>query len=379
VDTAKAKPSARRLRVATFPSERVVSELGLLESLVEQSSDALIALDLGGTVLCWNRAACEVFGDEPAEAVGGTLEDLVVLPEEREQARAHWAAAPKWGSGAFEATRRRKDGTVIQVKGSERVVRDAQGRPLFIAMNQREVTQLTHLKSEFLANMDHELRSPLNAIIGFADLMFQGKVGAPSTLHKEYLGDILNSSHQLLQLITDVLAVAKVDSGKMEFRPEPVQPSKVIGEVQNILRGFAASKRIQVYAEVDATLSLVVLDPAKLKQVIYSYLSNALKFTAEGGKVVIRALGDDDGALRIEVEDSGIGISHAELPRLFVEFQQLGVGAAKKYAGAGLGLALTKRIVEAQGGSVSVRSEPGRGSVFSAVLPRKLAAAATPT
>src|SRR5207302_1178719 len=226
------------------------------------------------------------------------------------------------------------------------------------------------LKSEFLANMSHELRTPLNGIIGFAELMHGGKVGPVSDPHKEYLGDILTSSRHLLQLINDVLDLARVEAGRMEFNPEPVDLAKIVGEVRDGLRTMAATKRIQVKMEIDPGLTGVTGDQAKLKQLLYNYLSNALKFTPDGGQVTVRVLPEQADTYRIEVEDTGIGIRPEDLGRLFVEFQQLDAGAAKKYQGTGLGLALTKRIVEAQSGKVGVRSAPGTGSVFFAVLPR---------
>src|SRR5438128_1689919 len=124
--------------------------------------------------------------------------------------------------------------------------------------------------------MSHELRTPLNGIIGFAELMHDGKVGPVSDDHKEYLGDILVSSRHLLQLINDVLDLAKVESGKMEFRPEPVDLAKLVGEVRDILRTLTAKKRIRLAVEVDPSLTDVEADPAKLKQILYNYLSNAI-------------------------------------------------------------------------------------------------------
>jgi len=234
----------------------------------------------------------------------------------------------------------------------------------------RRVQEATRLKSEFLANMSHELRTPLNAIIGFAELMHDGKVGAVSPLHRECLADILTSSHHLLQLINDVLDLSKVEAGKMEFRPERVEVAKLVGEVKDILRGLSAKKRIELAVEIDPALGEVVLDPGKLKQVLYNYLSNALKFTPEGGRVSVRAHLEPGGRFRLEVADTGVGIRPEDLGRLFVEFQQLDASASKAHAGTGLGLALTKRIVEAQEGTVGVSSVVGQGSVFHAVLPR---------
>jgi signal transduction histidine kinase/DNA-binding response OmpR family regulator len=237
----------------------------------------------------------------------------------------------------------------------------------------RRVQEATRLKSEFLANMSHELRTPLNAIIGFAELMHDGKVGPVSEQHVEFLGDILTSSRHLLQLINDVLDLSKVEAGKMEFRPEPVDLERLVFEVQGILRTMSAKKRIRVSAEVSPEVGTVVLDPGKLKQVLYNYLSNALKFTPEGGRVEIRARPHGPDHFELEVEDTGIGIRPEDVGRLFAEFQQLDASSSKAHPGTGLGLALTKRMVEAQAGHVGVRSTPGSGSLFFAVLPRVFA------
>jgi CheY-like chemotaxis protein/anti-sigma regulatory factor (Ser/Thr protein kinase) len=227
--------------------------------------------------------------------------------------------------------------------------------------------------------MSHELRSPLNGIIGFSELMYDGKAGPTSAIHKEYLGDILTSSRHLLQLINDVLDLAKVESGKMEFQSEPLNLEKVAGEVRDTLRTVAAQKQIVVRIEVDPTLSGIMADQSKLKQVLYNYLSNALKFTPNQGQVTLRFRPEDAETFRIEVDDTGIGIKAEDLGRLFTEFQQLDSSTAKKYQGTGLGLALIKRIVEAQGGHVGVRSTVDKGSIFFAVLPLVFSKTSVPT
>jgi len=238
-----------------------------------------------------------------------------------------------------------------------------------------QALRANRLKSEFLANMSHELRTPLNSIIGFAELMRDGRVGPIAAQHKEYLGDILTSGRHLLELINDVLDLAKVEAGRLEFHPQAVAIPKLVAEVKGIVRALAARKRVVVEEELDPEVEQVVLDPGKLKQVLYNYLSNAVKFTEEGGRVVIRVKSEGEGAFAIEVEDSGIGIEAEEQGLLFSDFYQLDAGPGKRQAGTGLGLALTKKIVEAQGGRVGVRSQLGQGSCFSAVLPRRAAAA----
>ncbi|HZJ64358.1 MAG TPA: ATP-binding protein [Kofleriaceae bacterium] len=234
--------------------------------------------------------------------------------------------------------------------------------------------EANRLKSEFLAAMSHELRTPLNTIIGFSELIFYDRVAHDSPEHHEFMGDILASGRHLLQLINDVLDLAKVEAGKLEFRPEPVVVESVIAEVTSVLRTLSLQKRIRVQVEADRSIEVIVIDPARFKQVLYNYLSNALKFTPEGGSIVVRTCPESPDSFRLEVEDSGIGIAPEQIQRLFVEVEQLGTAAAagaRKPARSGLGLVLTRRIVEAQGGTVGVRSSLGQGSVFHAVLPRE--------
>jgi PAS domain S-box-containing protein len=237
------------------------------------------------------------------------------------------------------------------------------------AQNQR-VMEATRLKSEFLANMSHELRTPLNGIIGFAEILHDGRVGPLTAEQKLFLGDVLSSGQHLLRLINDILDLSKVEAGKLEFRPESLSLERVIGEVLGVLRATINARGVQVTIEVDPRLDSVFLDASRLKQVLYNYISNALKFTPEGGRVMVRARPTPaPGNFRLEVEDTGIGIAPEDLNRLFIEFQQLDSGAAKRHGGTGLGLALTKRLVEAQGGTIGVESVVGQGSVFYAILP----------
>ena len=243
-----------------------------------------------------------------------------------------------------------------------------------LAKTQRQAEELTRAgayKSQFLANMSHELRTPLNAILGFTQLLHEGEVGPLTEQQSEFLGNVLTSGRHLLRLINDVLDLAKVESGKLDFRPESIDLDQTIGEVCAILRTTAVERQVRVEITVDPAIGRVVLDPARLKQVLYNYLSNALKFSPAGSVVTVGAVPEGAYLFRLEVRDTGAGIQPEDLSRLFVEFQQLDAGATKKHAGTGLGLALTKRIVEAQGGTVGVRSTPGAGSVFHAVLPRR--------
>jgi len=240
----------------------------------------------------------------------------------------------------------------------------------------RRIRQANRQLGDFLAATAHDLRTPLNSIIGFAELLVDGRVPAGSPEYKEFTGDILAGGRHLLQLINDILDLAKIEAGKLEFRPQPMGVEATIAQVTKLLRTMARQKRITITVEAGPPIGVVELDPLRFTQVLNNFVSNALKFTPEGGRVVIRATDEPPASFRIEVEDSGIGIAPEQLARLFLDYEQLDDGAGR-VQGTGLGLALTRRLVEAQGGTVGVRSTPGAGSAFFAILPRKAPAPAT--
>jgi len=242
----------------------------------------------------------------------------------------------------------------------------------------RRIEEANRLKSRFLANMSHELRSPLNAIIGFSDLLHAAGASLPRDKARQFVDHIRTSGRHLLQLINDVLDLSKVESGKFEFFPERVDLGGLVEEIRDVLFTQIQTRRLKVELEVAPAVAAVTTDPSRLKQALFNYLSNAIKFTGEGGRISVRALPQGPASFRIEVEDTGVGIAAADLPRLFVEFQQLDSGYTKHHQGTGLGLALTRRLIEAQGGSVGVSSVPGRGSVFHLTLPLLPQARATP-
>jgi PAS domain S-box-containing protein len=378
-------------------NEELSDTTDFLNSILQSSTEySIIAIDLAGNILAWNEGARRIYGYSVEEMVGSQTMEVLYAPEEVTSGKVAQALEMVRETGKFEGEfeRLRKSGERFPARVTITLRRDGAGRPIGYALiskdiseekaleeqlkrkNQeieeqyRRVREANRLKSEFLANMSHELRTPLNAIIGFSELMHDGKVGPVSEEHREYLGDILASSRHLLQLINDILDLSKVESGKMDFYPEAIDVAKLVGEVRDILRTLAAEKRIAIDVTVEPAVSEVFADPSKLKQVLYNYLSNALKFTPDEGRIRVAVLTETSETFRLEVQDTGIGIRSEDLARLFVEFQQLDASAAKKYPGTGLGLALTKRIVEAQSGRVGVESEVGKGSTFFAVLPR---------
>ena len=228
--------------------------------------------------------------------------------------------------------------------------------------------QASECKSRFLASLSHELRTPLNAIVGFAQMFHDGALGPVTDVQRECLGDMLNCSDHMLSLISHVIDLTKIETGKMTFQYQQISLVKIIRDSIASLQPIADSKRIVVEFLSDCAVDTVEGDPASVKQVLYNYLSNALKFTPSDGRVQVSVIMETDTFYRIGVRDSGCGIAANDLPRLFVEFAQLHA-ADQSQGGSGLGLAITRRIAEAQGGYVGAESVLGRGSLFYAVLP----------
>jgi len=269
-----------------------------------------------------------------------------------------------------EASAARLVGIVADVTAM-RTAEQARQQSVWLAAENRRVQEGSRLKSLFLANMSHELRTPLNAIIGFADLLNMSGRTVDAAREREWLQHIASSGRHLLDMINDVLDLSKVEAGKMDFHPEPVDLAAIVDDVMATVAVLAGPRALSLTSSIAPELRGLVLDPARLKQVLLNYLSNAIKFTPPGGHIELRMLGEGPRLWRLEVADTGPGIAPDRIGHLFVEFQQLDDGLTKRHQGTGLGLALTRRLVEAQGGRVGVYSEPGQGSRFYAVLPRR--------
>ena len=232
----------------------------------------------------------------------------------------------------------------------------------------RELEAASQHKSEFLANMSHELRTPLNAIIGFSEVLSERMFGDLNEKQEEYLKDIHASGQHLLSLINDILDLSKIEAGRMELEVTDVDLPTAIENALVLVRERAGRRGIDLHQALDQRLGTIRGDERKIKQVLLNLLSNALKFTPEGGRIDIRA-GLVGGMAEITVTDTGVGIAPEDQEAIFEEFRQVGT-AAKKVEGTGLGLALSRKFIELHGGRIWVKSRVGAGSMFTFTLPR---------
>jgi len=235
-----------------------------------------------------------------------------------------------------------------------------------------QLEEASRHKSEFLANMSHELRTPLNSIIGFSEFLQQQTVGPLTAKQARYVGHIQQSGKHLLQLINDILDLSKVEAGKFVLEPQALPVATTLEDILVIARGLAHQKAQSIELEIEPDLPPLQADPVRFKQILFNLLSNAVKFTPSQGRItlVARRASAAGELLEVCVTDTGIGIKAEDLPRLFQEFVQLEAAATKRHEGTGLGLALTKRLVELHGGRIRAESAgEGRGSSFTVLLP----------
>lgn len=248
----------------------------------------------------------------------------------------------------------------------------------------RSAEAANRAKSEFLANMSHELRTPLNHIIGFTELVLDKNFGELNATQEEFLGDVKASSHHLLALINDILDLSKVEAGKQDLELKAVNLSSLLENSLVMIKEKALKHSIKLELKVNGLADIIQADERKVKQIVYNLLSNAVKFTPDGGtiRVIARQANDTRGApiesalrapgpfVEIAVHDTGIGIQPEDLARIFSPFEQGENSARRKYQGTGLGLSLTRSLVELHGGAIWVESAgENKGSVFHVVIP----------
>jgi PAS domain S-box-containing protein len=359
-----------------------------LEALVRAAPIAIVGIDMDGKVLSWYGGAERMFGWSASEMVDRPLAN--VPPEKQEEFHALRTRVLHGDSViGLETQRVRKDGSRIDVSISYAPLHDRAGKTVGATIVYQDVTErrlafeqrqareaadaANRAKSNFLANMSHELRTPLNAIIGFSELLEDDSLGTLNERQKRYVSNVRTSGLHLLQLVNDILDLAKIEAGRLVLGPESINLNTLLHDMQRGLEPLAVAKRQSLLLEIPEELPPVIADRSKVKQILYNLLSNAIKFTKDGGRVGVRAKYSQGVHRQPQVEivvwDTGIGIAPENLKRVFLEFEQLDSSYVRQQEGTGLGLALTQRLVEAHGGRIWVESTVGKGSTFTFVLP----------
>ena len=398
-------------------SERKRSEKALQESekryrgVVEFQTDKINRCDLNGTITFVNETFCRLLGKKYEDLVGQKLQSVMSKEDYEQVKTARAGLSPDNLITRNETYHEKPNGETFWFEWEDQLILDSLGNPFEYQGVGHDITELkraqeelskehrnlektvetrtlelreslrkvedanllldqaNRAKTRFLSSMSHELRTPLNGILGFADLLHGQFFGELNEKQSGYVNQIDSSGKHLLSLINDLLDMAKIDSDSPELELEEVPPAEFIDTTVSMLSSQFKKKSIGVKTSIEPALPAARADIRKCKQIMLNLLSNALKYTPEGGRVEIRAFKDGGSRLRVEVRDTGIGIEEKELDKVFSEFHQVDRVRDEQMGGTGLGLALTRRLVEMHGGEIGVESEAGKGSMFWFTLP----------
>jgi PAS domain S-box-containing protein len=394
-------------RVKTGSAQGLTGESDLamrFSTLLEVAPDAILEVDGSGKIVLVNQTAEKMFGYSRQEMLGMNVDALVpaAMRHSHSQHRTFYgthAQTRPMGIG-LELRAQRKDGSLLPVEISLspnpgpdgmrviavvrditvrkriedklRAVQDSYNAELTAKNEQlearnRDIEKANRLKTEFLASMSHELRTPLHTIIGFAELLSEGIEGPLGPKQQRFLGHILQDSRHLLELINEVLDISKIESGKLQLQIGAIEFPGCFEEVVNGIQRQAEQKNIHL--EIDNQFTEIIFaDRLRLKEVLYNLLTNAVKFTPEGGRVWVHVK-SEDGWLQVTVGDTGIGIAPEEQDHIFEKFYQVGATTKGTREGTGLGLPITRQLIQLHGGKVWLESKLGEGSRFHFTLP----------
>jgi PAS domain S-box-containing protein len=303
-----------------------------------------------GTTLAAGKPV--VFDTETSDRTGQTRNHIIVrfpIYDERHKLLAV-------GSIATDITDRKRLEAALREQAAERE------QLVESYARQREAAETANrAKSEFLAHMSHELRTPLNAVIGFADMIANQMLGPQSPKYFEYAEDISRSAHHLLSVISDILDVSKIESGRLELELAMHHPQDLVDDSLRLVRGRAREAGLKLVNRLDAGLPELCVDARAIKQVLINLLGNAMKFTPNGGSIIVSGGRTDDGGMTLTVADTGIGIAPENLPRVFEPFWQADAGV-RRIEGSGLGLSICRKLIELHGGTITVQSTPQQGT-----------------
>jgi PAS domain S-box-containing protein len=353
-------------------------------AIIESSPDALWILDPSGTILDTNPQGCRLAGLTREELVGANLQEFVP-PETLVGLQELVSVVLARGMGSRDLTFTQRDGTLMHVNASvlaltldgqqvilsfiRNISRRVQAEQALVFAKE-EAEAASRAKSAFLAAMSHELRTPLNAILGYAEVLQMSTDAELTQRQRRWVQRIESSGRHLLELINDILDVARIEAGEEQLTLQPVDVADVCERSTQFVRTQALKMQLSLSLDLQHAPAQLLADERRLLQILVNLLSNAVKFTPEGGRIGLSVTPDAERAeVWFTVWDTGIGIAEDDLPRLFRPFEQLDTRLAREYEGSGLGLALVRRLTELHGGRVVVESAVGRGSHFTAILP----------
>lgn len=324
------------------------------------------------------KTDAEFFTEEHAQQAFADEQDVIRsgAPMEAKEEKETWPSGQETWVSSTKAPLFDKTGEIIGTFGISRDITERVRAQSELQAAKESAEYANRAKSDFLANMSHELRTPLNAVIGFAEILRDELVGPVRPEQKELVIDIHTSGRHLLDMINDILDLSKIEAGTMDLDFETFSLMETMEEVNTVVNALAGKKGIRLTREFDQDIAITA-DKTKFKQILYNLLANGVKFTNEGGWVTTK-LEISDNLLLIRVTDNGVGISPEDQEMLFQAFTQVDTSKARAHEGTGLGLALTKRLVELHGGEIWVESAVGEGSTFSFTLPLKQHVASSP-
>jgi two-component system sensor histidine kinase/response regulator len=348
-----------------------------LAAIVESADDAIISRTLEGTITSWNGGAERLYGYGAEEATGQSFTILLPYDEDWSKLAAleDFATSP----AQFEASRVRKDGTTVDVSITMSPIRDVNGAIVGVSTITRDITERRQLEQElraalesaeagirskslFLAMMSHELRTPLQAILGYADLLLLEPADSLTAEQLEDIESIRGGARRMIGLIEQLLDLSRMEAGRLQLADEPVDLGAIIEEARQDVAPQVAAKEIELGIALPPSYPLVRGDRDRLRQIVLNLVGNAVKFT-ERGLVQIAVCLAPDG-VDVVVRDTGIGITAEALPLIFEEFRQVDGSMTRRYGGAGLGLAIARKLANQMGGDISVESTAGVGSSF---------------
>jgi two-component system, sensor histidine kinase and response regulator len=360
-----------------------------MRSITDSAYDAILMMDQIGQISYWNPAAERIFGYTSAEAIGQNLNKLIIPSKYRKAYRVACLALQQNEDGkaageilSFEVKRKDKKKISIQLslssvqissgKYSVGIIRDVteQKKNEAELLKAKEIAEeATGAKSEFLANMSHEIRTPMNAIIGFSGLVKKTDLTPKQT---DYIKKIESSAKSLLGIINDILDFSKIEAGKLELETVEFRLDDVINDTVSMLSDKAAEKNIEFINSISGNVPLALIgDPLRIGQILINLVNNAIKFT-EKGHVLVRTdllkQGETTCQIKFSVSDTGIGLTEAQRSKLFSAFSQADTSVTRRFGGTGLGLTISKRLVEMMNGRIFVESEFGVGSTFSFII-----------